>query len=90
MAFHMERATALELLAAAPRMFLGGLDRFKRYRRMAVSSAVLTAADAFPHHCDGEPETPVTRIEVTVDPKALNVLVPRATADDPRGPFGPG
>ena len=86
----VERATTLELLAAAPRMYLGGLDRFKRYRRMTVSAAVLTASEPFPHHCDGEPEERVTRLEVTVEPKALNVLVPRATAEDPLGPFGPG
>jgi len=86
----IEEATPLEILAAAPRMYLGGLDRFRRYRRLAASQAVLTGPEPFPHHLDGEPGGPATRLEVTVDPKALNVLVPRSTAEDPRGPFTAG
>ena len=84
----IERASALELLAAAPRLYLGGLERFRAYRRMTVSSAVLTASEPFPHHSDGEPEERVTRLEVAIEPRALRVLVPPATAADPRGPFG--
>ena len=86
----VERAAPLELLAAAPRLYLGGLEGFRRYRRLAASSAVLTAPDPFPHHRDGEPGGPVSRLEVGVEPKALKVLVPRATAEDPLGPFSPG
>jgi len=86
----VERAAPLELLAAAPRLYLGGLEGFRRYRRLAASSAVLTAPDPFPHHRDGEPGGPVSRLEVSVEPKALKVLVPRATAEDPLGPFGQG
>ena len=51
---------------------------------------MLTAPEPFPHHLDGEPGGPATRLEVTVDPKALNVLVPRPAAEDPRGPFTAG
>jgi len=86
----VERAAPLELLAAAPRLYLGGLEGFRRYRRLAASSAVLTAPDPFPHHRDGEPGEPVSRLEVSVERKALKVLVPRATAEDPLGPFGQG
>jgi len=85
----IEEATPFEILAAAPRLYLGGLDRFRRYRRLAASRAVLTAPAPFPHHLDGEPGGPTTVLEVDVEPKALNVLVPRPTADDPRGPFTP-
>jgi YegS/Rv2252/BmrU family lipid kinase len=85
----VDRAAPLEILANAPRLYLGGLEGFRRYRRFAVSSAVLTASESFPHHRDGEPAAPVTRLEVWVEPKALKVLVPRATAEDPQGPFGP-
>jgi YegS/Rv2252/BmrU family lipid kinase len=86
----VEKASALELLSAAPRLYLGGLEGFRRYRRMAVSSAVLTAPEPFPHHCDGETGEPVRRLEVSVEPRALKVLVPRATAADPKGPFAQG
>jgi diacylglycerol kinase (ATP) len=86
----IERAAPLEILANAPRLYLGGLDGFRRYRHVAASFAVLRASCSFPHHRDGEPAEPATRLEVSVEPKALKVLVPRATAEDPRGPFGRG
>jgi hypothetical protein len=50
---------------------------------------VLEGPAPFLHHRDGEPEPASTRLEVRIDPLALTVLVPRATADDPAGPFGP-
>jgi len=83
----VEDAPPLELLANAPRMYFGGLEGFRRYRRFPASSAVLSAPQPFPHHCDGEPRPPETKLEVGVDPKALTVLVPKATAEDPAGPF---
>ena len=86
----IEDATPLELLVAAPRLYLGGLASFRRYRHLPASRAVLTAAQPFPHHRDGEPAEAVTRLEVSVEPRALRVLVPKATAEDPHGPFGPG
>jgi len=86
----VERAGPMEILANAPRLYVGGLENFRRYRRLAASSAVLSAADSFPHHRDGEPGEPASRLEVSVEPKALKVLVPRGTAEDPLGPFGPG
>jgi YegS/Rv2252/BmrU family lipid kinase len=86
----VEEAAPLEILANAPRLYLGGLEGFRRYHRMPASRAVLTAPEPFPHHCDGEPWPAATKLEVSVEPKALNVLVPKATAEDPTGPFGPG
>ncbi|PYQ20652.1 MAG: hypothetical protein DMF81_17980 [Acidobacteria bacterium] len=83
----IEQAAPFEILAAAPRLYLGGLEGFRGYRRLPASRAVLTAPAPFPHHCDGEPGGPAERLEVGVEPRALRVLVPRATAADPRGPF---
>jgi diacylglycerol kinase (ATP) len=84
----VEEATPFELMAAAPRLYLGGLERFRRYRRMPAAEAVLTGPEPFPHHLDGEPGGPATRLEVSVDSKALSILVPKATLADPTGPFG--
>jgi diacylglycerol kinase family enzyme len=84
----IEEAAPLEILAAAPRLYIGGLTTFRRYRHMPASQALLTASAPFPHHCDGEPGRAETRLEVGIDPGALHVLVPRATAEDPAGPFG--
>lgn len=85
-----EDAPFLEIVAAAPRLFMGGIERSRRYRRVAVAEAVLDARRPLEHHRDGEPEPEAPRLEVKLLPKALRVLVPRATAEDPAGPFVPG
>jgi YegS/Rv2252/BmrU family lipid kinase len=84
----VQEAAPLEIVANAPRLYLGGLEYFRRYHHMPASQAVLTALEPFPHHCDGEPRPAETKLEVTVEPRALNVLVPEATANDAAGPFG--
>jgi YegS/Rv2252/BmrU family lipid kinase len=85
----IEDAPVGEILLNAPRMFLGSIERFRRYRRLAAPAAVLSGAAPELFHRDGEPEPAAERIEVRVEARALSVLVPRATADDPGGPFGP-
>ena len=84
----LEDAPLWELLVHAPRLFLGGIEGFRRYRRFPATRAVLTADKPMPYHRDGEVEEPVQRLEVELLPRALDVLVPRATAEDPQGPFG--
>jgi diacylglycerol kinase (ATP) len=85
----IEDAPFYELAFNALRLFLGGIEGFRRYRHIPATRAVLTAAHPAPHHRDGEPEPPASRLEASVMPRALRILVPRATAEDPRGPFGP-
>jgi diacylglycerol kinase family enzyme len=85
----LEDAPLPELLFHAPRLFLGGLEGYRRYRRFPATRAVLTADRPLPFHRDGEPEPAAARLEVEVVPRALDVLVPRATAADPDGPFTP-
>ena len=77
-------------LLDVPRLFLGGIERSRRYRRVLMEQAALDARQPVEHHRDGEPEPEAARLEVEVLPKALRVLVPRATAEDPAGPFLPG
>ena len=86
----IEDAPFYELAWNATRLFLGGIERFRRYRHLPASTAVLIAARAVHHHRDGEPEAAATRLEASVVPRALRILVPRATAEDPLGPFLPG
>lgn len=83
----VEDAPLVEVLANAPRLFLGSIEGFRRYRRIAAPQALLTGAAPTLFHRDGEPEPAAERLEVRVEPRALSVLVPRATADDPLGPF---
>jgi YegS/Rv2252/BmrU family lipid kinase len=83
----IEDEPRLRLLLQAPRLFLGGISSLGAYRRVAVKSLVVSGAVPLVHHCDGEPEQPLPRLEVRLKPRALNVLVPAATAGDPGGPF---
>jgi YegS/Rv2252/BmrU family lipid kinase len=75
---------------AAPRLFLGGVERAPGYRRLAGASALVTAAVPAAVHCDGDPAGASGRIEVSLRPRALEVVAPAATARDPDGPFAPG
>jgi diacylglycerol kinase (ATP) len=83
----VEETAALELLVNVPRLYLGGIERFRRYRRIAAPAAILTGPAPFEHHRDGEPEAASERLEIGLKPRALAVLVPRHTAADPMGPF---
>jgi diacylglycerol kinase (ATP) len=85
----IEDAPWFELTWNALRLFTGSIEGYRRYRHFPAAGAVLTAVSPAPHHRDGEPEDPAPRLEISVQPRALRILVPRATADDPRGPFGP-
>lgn len=76
-----------EIFWNVPRMFLGTLARSRRFRTYDTDKAVITGTPPFPHHTDGEPETPTERLELRLEPRALAVLVPRPTAADPKGPF---
>jgi diacylglycerol kinase family enzyme len=79
----------LSTLAAAPSLFLGGLERSARYRRVRTSSAVLTGTVPLEHHRDGEPEPGAGRLEVSLLARALRVLVDERVAADAAGPFSP-
>jgi YegS/Rv2252/BmrU family lipid kinase len=74
-------------LLAASRMFLGGLERAPGYRRLAGAACGVTADAPAAVHCDGDPAGAAERIDVALQPRALEVVVPAATAADPEGPF---
>jgi YegS/Rv2252/BmrU family lipid kinase len=82
-----EDGPRLRTLAAAPRMFLGGVERSVGYRRLAGSSATVTAGAPVAVHCDGDPSPSAARIEVELRPRALEVMVPTTSLSGPDGPF---
>ncbi len=82
-----EYAPLPEIFWNVPRLFLGTLSRSRRFRSFETDRAVISGPRPFPHHSDGEPEGPTERLELRLEARALSVLVPRATALDPRGPF---
>jgi diacylglycerol kinase (ATP) len=75
------------LLATAPRLFLGGLERTAGYRRLQVTSATLRGDGPVAIHRDGDTAEEVDQLEVRVAPRALTIVTPAATVADPRGPF---
>jgi len=85
----IEDAPALELAWNAQRLFFGTLSKYRRFRHLPAAKAVLAATVTVPYHRDGEPESTPGRLEASVLPRALRILVPRKTADDPHGPFEP-
>jgi diacylglycerol kinase family enzyme len=84
-----EDAPLRAVIASGPRLFLGTVERFRYYRHFLAAHARLTGPAAFIHHRDGEPEPEASRAEVRVERRALRVLVPKAVAEDPAGPFLP-
>jgi diacylglycerol kinase family enzyme len=83
----LEDGPALGLLLAAPRLFLGGLDAVAGYRRLRVKRVVVTALTELAVHRDGDPASETDRVEVSLEPRALTIVTPAATALDPTGPF---
>jgi YegS/Rv2252/BmrU family lipid kinase len=82
-----ESGPLVATLAAALRLFVGGLDRLPRYRRLSARTAVVTSAAPFAVHVDGDPEPACDRVEVELRPLALQVLVPRGSLHGAAGPF---
>jgi YegS/Rv2252/BmrU family lipid kinase len=75
------------ILAVGPRLFFGGLESTRPYRRFAVARATITAAGPTAIHRDGDPDGAVSQIEIGLLTRALEIVVPAETARDPGGPF---
>jgi YegS/Rv2252/BmrU family lipid kinase len=82
-----EQAPLWRIVATGSRMFLGSLERSAGYRRLSGAAATVAAMSPLAVHCDGDPAGSAERIEVGLRPRALEVVVPAATAEDPDGPF---
>jgi diacylglycerol kinase (ATP) len=77
----------LQVLLGLPRLFFGSLEGMTSHRRWRAGSAALAGSHAVSYHRDGEPEPPTERIDVTLERRALPIVVPAATARDANGPF---
>jgi diacylglycerol kinase (ATP) len=87
-AVHFEyRGSIVGILVAAPRLFLGGIEKVADYGRTRGARVTVTASAPLAIHRDGDPVEATRRIDVEVVPRALEVMVPPATLDDPQGPF---
>ncbi len=86
----LEAAPLHRLLLGAWRAFFGDLDRFRPYRRFEAQEAVVVPGRPAFFHRDGEPDAEVERLAIRLVPRALPVIVPGDTAEDPQGPFTVG
>ncbi|MBN2370569.1 MAG: hypothetical protein JXO72_08780 [Vicinamibacteria bacterium] len=86
-AVHIARVSHAQALANVHRLFLGTIEGFGSYRSWSGSSAVLDSSEPVPHHRDGEPEAAHSHLEIRVEPRALEVVVPRRTVEGPHSPF---
>jgi diacylglycerol kinase (ATP) len=86
----IDDAPRFEIAWNATRMFVGGIEKFRRYHHIPAAGAVLTGTGPVLHHRDGEPEEGTERLEITLARQVLRVLVPRRTLANPDGPFGAG
>lgn len=84
----LEDLSAAEVTRNAHRMFTRTLARSRRYHRYRVPSV-----DVRPHdgrlifHRDGEPSEVDSAVRMYLEPRALRVVVPRATLTSPASPF---
>jgi diacylglycerol kinase family enzyme len=85
----IEDASVPALLLSAPRLFLGGIERIAGYRRLRVTRLVIHGDRPITSHRDGDPEPDAERIEVSLRPRALTIVAPASTLEDPAGPFLP-
>ncbi len=83
----IEDARVARLLLSAPRLFLGGIERIAGYRRLSATRLVIRGEGPITSHRDGDPEPDADRIEVSLQPRALTIVAPASTLDDPAGPF---
>jgi YegS/Rv2252/BmrU family lipid kinase len=83
----IEDGPRLGMLLAVPRLFLGSIERYGRYHTFPASAVTLEGPEGYDYHRDGEPERGSGRLEICLRPRALRILVPRGTAEDPAGPF---
>ncbi len=83
----LEAAPLLEILWGARRAFFGKLEKLRPYRHFPARQVVIETRTPVHFHRDGEPEDAVSRLEVRIEPRALAILVPKALAEDPAGPF---
>jgi len=83
----LDHAPLPALLVSAPRLFLGGIERTRGYRRLSATRIVVTGERPLVAHRDGDPETDCERIEVGLSRRALTVVAAAGAAADPQGPF---
>ena len=83
----VDACSPLAACLGAPRMFTGRLESFRHYHHWSCASATITGSRPIAQHRDGEAGGRAERVDVSVEPRALVILVPRRTADDPHGPF---
>ena len=77
----LDDGPVLGMLLAAPRLFLGGIERISGYRRLSVTRLVIRGEGKVASHRDGDPEPDAESIEVSLRPRALTIVAPASTLE---------
>ena len=60
-----------------PKIFLGKIDKVRKYQRYQAQEIQIIREKPGPFHYDGEPQDAGTVLNVSIVPKALNIIVPK-------------
>lgn len=60
-----------------PKIFLGKIDKVRKYERYQAKEIQIVREKPGPFHYDGEPKDAGTILNISIDPKALQIIVPK-------------
>lgn len=60
-----------------PKIFTGKIDKVRKYERYQAKSVQIIREKPGPYHYDGEPVDAGTILNISVEPKALKIIVPQ-------------
>jgi len=73
----IKRVNFLYALFHLPKIFFGKIDKVRKYERYQAKEIQIIRERPGPFHYDGEPRDADTILNVSVDPKALKIIVPK-------------
>jgi diacylglycerol kinase (ATP) len=68
---------AFTALYHLPKLFTGKIDRIRHYERYQTTAVQIIRQKPGPFHVDGEPDETGRTVDISVQPKALQIIVPR-------------
>ncbi|MBN2413785.1 diacylglycerol kinase family lipid kinase [candidate division KSB1 bacterium] len=73
----IHRVKFLYAIFHLPKIFTGKIDKVRKYERYRAKSVQIIRENPGPFHYDGEPVDAGTVLNISVEPKALKIIVPK-------------
>jgi diacylglycerol kinase (ATP) len=73
----IHRVKFLYALYHFPKLFTGKIDKIRKYERYRTNELEIIREKPGPFHVDGEPNDALTTLRVSIDHKALRIIVPK-------------